>query len=168
MDCSLPVFSVHGISQARILAWVAISSCRGSSWPRDQTHISCFGRWTLYHWATWEAHSESLLDVNHYTEFVICCANLFFIINPIVRYKSTQCIVKRKLRITEVERFSQGYMMMVGGRLIKLICLTTGRTSLLVGLCIPKKNALTLLGLDTGVHQELHIYNLISSLFSPP
>ena len=33
--CSLPGFSVHGISQARILEWVAISSSRGSSQPRD-------------------------------------------------------------------------------------------------------------------------------------
>ena len=32
--------SVHGISQARILEWVAISFSRGSSWPRDKTHIS--------------------------------------------------------------------------------------------------------------------------------
>ena len=47
----------HGIFQARILVWVAISSSRGSSWPRNWTHISCvscFGRWILYHWATWE------------------------------------------------------------------------------------------------------------------
>ena len=29
--------SVHGISQARILEWVAISFSRRSSWPRDQT-----------------------------------------------------------------------------------------------------------------------------------
>ena len=41
MDCSLPRFSVHGISQVRILQWVAISFSRGSSWPRDQTCISC-------------------------------------------------------------------------------------------------------------------------------
>ena len=34
MDCSPPDFSVHGISQARILEWVAISSARGSSNPR--------------------------------------------------------------------------------------------------------------------------------------
>ena len=32
---------VHGLSQARILEWVAISSSRGSSWPRDWTHVSC-------------------------------------------------------------------------------------------------------------------------------
>ena len=41
MDCSPPRSSVHGISQARILAWVAISYSKGSSRPRDQTHISC-------------------------------------------------------------------------------------------------------------------------------
>ena len=41
MDCSLPDSSVHGIFQARVLEWVAISSSRGSFWPRDWTHISC-------------------------------------------------------------------------------------------------------------------------------
>ena len=45
MDCSLPGSSVHGISQARILEWVAISFSRGSSWPRNQTHDSYIGRW---------------------------------------------------------------------------------------------------------------------------
>ena len=48
--------SVHGISQARILEWVAISFSRGYSWPRDQTLVSCIGRQILYHWATREAH----------------------------------------------------------------------------------------------------------------
>ena len=55
MDCSLPGSSVHGILQARILEWIAISFSRGSSWPRDQTLvscISCIGRWILYYWAT--------------------------------------------------------------------------------------------------------------------
>ena len=41
MDCSPPGSSVHGILQARILEWVAISSSRGSSQPRDQTCVSC-------------------------------------------------------------------------------------------------------------------------------
>ena len=40
MDCSPPGSSVLGIVQARILEWVAISSSRGSSWPRSQIHIS--------------------------------------------------------------------------------------------------------------------------------
>ena len=41
VDCSPPGSSVHGISQARILEWVAISSSRGSSQPRTQTHVFC-------------------------------------------------------------------------------------------------------------------------------
>ena len=55
MDCSPPGSSVHGISQARILEWVAISFSRGSSQSRDRTHISCIGRQILYHWATQES-----------------------------------------------------------------------------------------------------------------
>ena len=54
MDCSLPGSSVHGISQARILEWVAISSSRGSSWPRDQTHVPYTGTQILIHSATRE------------------------------------------------------------------------------------------------------------------
>ena len=41
VDCSPPGSSVHGISQAIILEWVVIPFSRKSSWPRDQTHISC-------------------------------------------------------------------------------------------------------------------------------
>ena len=40
IDCSPPGSSVHGISQVRILVWVAISFSRGSSRPRDGTHVS--------------------------------------------------------------------------------------------------------------------------------
>ena len=53
-----PGSSVHGIFQARILEWVAISYSRGCSQPWDQTRVSCvscIGRQILYHWATWEA-----------------------------------------------------------------------------------------------------------------
>ena len=52
MDCSLPGSSVHGILQARILEWGAISYSRGSSQPWDRTcvsWVSCFGRQILYH-----------------------------------------------------------------------------------------------------------------------
>ena len=41
MNYSMPGSSVHGISQGRILGWVAISSSRGSSRPMDQTQASC-------------------------------------------------------------------------------------------------------------------------------
>ena len=43
----LPGSSVHGILQARILDWVAISSSRGSSRPGDGTRVSCVGRQVL-------------------------------------------------------------------------------------------------------------------------
>ena len=52
MDCSPPASSVHGILQARILEWVAISSSKGSSRSREWTsvfYISCTGRQALYH-----------------------------------------------------------------------------------------------------------------------
>ena len=41
LDCSPRGSSVHGIFHARILEWVAISSSRGSSRPRDRTQVSC-------------------------------------------------------------------------------------------------------------------------------
>ena len=40
MNCSPPDSSAHGIFQAWILEWVAISFSRASSWPRDQTQVS--------------------------------------------------------------------------------------------------------------------------------
>ena len=52
MDCSWLGCSVHGILQARILEWVAMSSSRGSSQPRDWTCISWvsyISRRVLYH-----------------------------------------------------------------------------------------------------------------------
>ena len=55
--CSPPGSSILGISQARILEWVAVSFSRGSSWPRDQTLI---GRQVLYHWVTWEAQKTAV------------------------------------------------------------------------------------------------------------
>ena len=56
LDCSPPGSSAHGIVQASMLQQVAISSSRGSSPPRDQTHISYTGRQILCPCASWEAH----------------------------------------------------------------------------------------------------------------
>ena len=52
MDCSLPCSSIHGILQARILEWFAISFSKGCFWPRDWSRVSyvfCIGRLVLYH-----------------------------------------------------------------------------------------------------------------------
>ena len=59
MDCSPPGSSVHGIPQARILERVAMPSPRGSSQPRDLTHVSRIAGRFFTIWATREA------PVNH-------------------------------------------------------------------------------------------------------
>ena len=56
MDCSLPGSSLHGIFQARVLEWGAIAFSRGSSWPRDQTQVSCIPGRCFNLRATREAH----------------------------------------------------------------------------------------------------------------
>ena len=67
MDYIAPLgSSVHGFFQGRILEWIAISSSRESSQPRDQTRISCVsciagGFFT--HWATGEAKTEPVLNL---------------------------------------------------------------------------------------------------------
>ena len=55
VDCSPPGSSVHGILQARILEWVAISFSRGSSQPKDSTWVSCIAGRCFILWATREA-----------------------------------------------------------------------------------------------------------------
>ena len=92
MDCSLPGSCVHGIFQAIVLEWIAMSFSRESSQPRDQTCvfcISCIGRWILYHWATWKTHicvcvymqfnnKESLEKFTCYNDFLWGCLCVSF------------------------------------------------------------------------------------------
>ena len=54
VDCNLLGFSIHGILQARILEWIAISFSRGSSRPRDQTRVFHIGGRRFNLWATRE------------------------------------------------------------------------------------------------------------------
>ena len=49
LGCNPPGSSVHGIFQARILEWAAISSSRGSSQPRDRTQVSYIAGRFFYH-----------------------------------------------------------------------------------------------------------------------
>ena len=67
-DCSLPGSSIHGMFQARILEWVAISSPRGPSHPKDGTRvplISSIGRQILYHCITREVPESPHMIVIH-------------------------------------------------------------------------------------------------------
>ena len=56
MDRSLSGSSVHGIFQARVLEWIAISFSRRSSHPRNRTQVSCIAGRRFTVWATREAH----------------------------------------------------------------------------------------------------------------
>ena len=58
MDYSLPGSEVHGILQARILEWIAISSSRELSQPWDQIQVSCIAGRFFTLWATREAHNS--------------------------------------------------------------------------------------------------------------
>ena len=59
MDCSLPGSSVHGIFQAMVLEWIAISFSRWSSRPRDWTQVSRIVDRSFTTWATREPHLEA-------------------------------------------------------------------------------------------------------------
>ena len=61
IDCSLPGSSVHGILQARILEWIAISLSRLSSQRSNQTQVSCLAGRFFTDWATREAQVSSLV-----------------------------------------------------------------------------------------------------------
>ena len=66
MDCSLPGLSVHGIFQARVLEWVAISFSMGSSQPKDRTWVSCTAGWHFTIWATREVLRNSQFSTNSF------------------------------------------------------------------------------------------------------
>ena len=57
-DCSQPGSSVHGILQARVLEWVAIPFCRGSSQPRGGTQVSYIAGRFFTIWATRKAQND--------------------------------------------------------------------------------------------------------------
>ena len=68
MDCSLPGFSIHGILQARVLEWVAISFSKGSSQPRDRTQVSHTAGRCCTIWATREAlFQHEIFDIKFYS-----------------------------------------------------------------------------------------------------
>ena len=83
MNCSPPGSSVHGIFLARILEWVAISSSRGSSQPRDWTcisYVSCRG--ILYCWATRSGYSWSRMVIIIFVAVVQSLSHVQLFVNP--------------------------------------------------------------------------------------
>ena len=126
MDCNLPGFSVHGIFQARVLEWVAISFCRGSSWPRDQTQVSCIAgrRFTL--WAIREAQDPLYSDlfplsVLSYINIGICSFVLILLL------VLTQCITLRLFLSSAVTMSNMSSLsnMLTMGSITKAIWMNT-------------------------------------------
>ena len=75
MDCSLPGSSVHGIFQAIVLGWIAISFSRGSSRLRDRTQVSRIVDRRFTSWATREAQgtwSPVLITITRWHSAVLC------------------------------------------------------------------------------------------------
>ena len=93
MDCSPPGSSIHGILQARIVEWVAISFFRGSSPPRNQTQVSCIlgRRFTI--WVTRE----------------VPLINKEMQIKPIVRYHLTPKYVQIWYKICTTPHYQNMY-----------------------------------------------------------
>ena len=72
MDCSPPGSYVHGIFQARILEWVAISFSKGSSKTRDRTQVFCTAGRFFTNWATREAQLfQNICKSNHHAVCVL-------------------------------------------------------------------------------------------------
>ena len=63
-SCSLSGSSIHGIFQARVLEWIAISFSRGSSRPRNRTQVSHIAGRSFTVWATREAPKSNKGDPN--------------------------------------------------------------------------------------------------------
>ena len=75
--CSPPGSSVHGILQARILEWVAISFSKGFSWPRDRTWVSSITGRFFTIWATRETPQKSM--GHRVLKFPLAPGNLVYI-----------------------------------------------------------------------------------------
>ena len=103
MHYSLPGSCVHGISQTRILEWVAISFSRGSSQPRDQTQVSCIAGRFFTIWATREVSPRS--EISH---------------TDLIKYSQNEVISKAKDYISlimkqKLELISLTFTQILGG-----------------------------------------------------
>ena len=100
VDCN-PAGS-SGIFQARIVEWVTIFSSRGSSQPRDQTHISCIsciGRQILYYLCHLRSPFLTLFPMGPQTQIPknspasprVILRSVFLVVDPVARAKVNYC-----------------------------------------------------------------------------
>ena len=118
MDCSPPGSFVHGIFQIRILEWVAISSPRGSSHPKDGTRvplISSIGRQILYHCITREVPESPHMIVIHISiKATVLYQTEHFMCTKDFSWSWKDAAIHMQRRIRDAERFL--FMVMVQNR----------------------------------------------------
>ena len=81
---SPPGSSVHGISQARILEWVAISFSRGSSNPGIEPQRLLHWMWIFYHCTTWEVLYEYIYMCIFYVAYIYMCVCVYIYTNTYI------------------------------------------------------------------------------------
>ena len=79
-DCILPGYSVHRISQARILEWVAISFSWASSWPKDWTQVSCLAGRLFTTEPNWIAYIYICICIYLFPSYWFCFSGEHWII----------------------------------------------------------------------------------------
>ena len=87
MDWSIPGFSVHGILQARVPEWVAITFSRESSQPRDWTRVSRIAGRFFTIWATREVQVQCKHFINS-CQFAAHSSFAFFELSEILFFKN--------------------------------------------------------------------------------
>ena len=107
MDCSLPGSSLHGILQARILKWVAISFSRESSQLRDWTWVSCTAGRRFNLWVT----REECVCYRTYQVFILVVQLLSH--GPIL-WDSTNCSTPGFPVLHYLPEFAQTHIHWVG------------------------------------------------------
>ena len=98
VDCSLPGSSIHGIFQARVLEWVAISFSRGSSRAQNGTWVSCIADRCFTLWATREAS----LDVTNFRRDLSLGQGLGNLSRRAARLRTWQAVKKKKRKLLKV------------------------------------------------------------------
>ena len=147
MHFCLQDFSVHGISWARILKWVAISSSRGSSQPKDRTRvscISCIGRQILYYWTTHNLSIENYLLTFYVSGYVpwtiymwimvlVCVLNHFSLVQLFATLWTVACHAPLSMGFSREEYWSglpcplPGDILEPGIELVSCFSCITGR-----------------------------------------
>ena len=174
MDCSPPGSFVHGILQARILEWVAISFSRGSSWPRDRTQVSCTAGRFFTNWAT-------ISPSNEYSGLIFFRIDWFHLLvaqgtlKSLLQHQSSKASILWHLAFFMVQ-FSHMYM--TTGKTIsltictfvgKVMCLLFNMLSMFVMVFLPRGHHLLILWLQlasTVILEPKKIKSVTGSTFS--